>query len=67
MKVAVDTGRDMIFKLEEFCGHGWRRDDTNLTCYRGPDAELWFDITCIHPTPLGHHALAGMFQAVIEE
>lgn len=67
MRIAVETGTDMIFMLEEFCGHGYKRKDDTITCYRGPDAEQWFDISCIHPTPAGHAALADLFMQVIEE
>jgi lysophospholipase L1-like esterase len=67
MKIAVDTGTDMIFMLEQFCGHGYRRDNEMSSCYLGPDAEAWFDITCIHPTPAGHAALANMFAQVVTE
>ena len=67
MEIAVDTGTDMIFLLEEFCGHGYRRDEESSSCYVGPDAELWFDVSCIHPTPAGHNRLAELFEAVINE
>lgn len=67
MSIAVETGTDMIFMLEQFCGHGYRRDDPKGRCYRGPGADLWFDLTCIHPNRLGHHAIADMFMAVVEE
>jgi len=67
MSVAVDTGTDMLFLLENFCGHGYNRDDPNGRCYRGPDAELWFDLTCIHPNPTGHQVIADMFTDVILE
>lgn len=67
MRLAVEHDFDMIFMLEEFCGHGFRRDDPTGQCYRGPDAEEWFDFTCIHPTPTGHAAIAEMFAAVVEE
>jgi lysophospholipase L1-like esterase len=67
MKIAVDTGTDMIFLLENFCGHGFRRDDPMISCYRGPDAPAWFDATCIHPRPEGHAALADQFARVIAE
>jgi lysophospholipase L1-like esterase len=67
MQIAVETGSDMMFMLEEFCGHGYRRDNSNSTCYVGPDAELWFDFTCIHPNAAGHHKIAEMFQTIIEE
>lgn len=66
-KIAVDTGSDMVFMMEDFCGHGYKRDDMNLQCYRGPNTPLWFDLTCIHPNPDGHAALASMFMKVIEE
>jgi lysophospholipase L1-like esterase len=66
MHVAVDTKTDMMFLLEHFCGHGYKRKDTKLQCYRGPSAELWFDATCIHPTPEGHEQIANQFAKVIE-
>jgi lysophospholipase L1-like esterase len=67
MSIAVDTGTDMLFLLETFCGHGYNRDDPNGRCYRGPDAELWFDLTCIHPNPRGHEVIAEMFLEVVRE
>jgi hypothetical protein len=67
MQIAVDTGSDMIFMLEDFCGHGFRRENENSTCYLGPDSELWFDFTCIHPSALGHHRIADMFEMVVDE
>lgn len=65
MKVAVDTRTDMVFLFEHFCGHGYKRNDPNLQCYRGPNAENWFDITCIHPTPEGHKQIAERMKLVI--
>jgi len=65
MQIAVETGTDLVFMLEHFCGHGFRRDDPMGPCYRGPDAEAWFDFTCIHPNPTGHRALAEMIYAVV--
>jgi hypothetical protein len=67
MQIAVDTGSDMIFTLSDFCGHGYHRDDPNNVCYVGPDADPWFDISCIHPTPAGHARLAEMFSLVVDE
>jgi len=67
MSVAVDTGTDMLFLLENFCGHGYRRNDPDGRCYRGPGAELWFDLTCIHPNPTGHQVIADLFTDVILE
>jgi lysophospholipase L1-like esterase len=67
LRIAVETQTDMVFMLEGFCGHGFRRDDPEGPCYRGPGAEAWFDLTCIHPSPEGHRALADMFTAVVEE
>ena len=67
MKIAVDHGADLIFMLETFCGHGFKHDDPNGRCYRGPEAEQWFDFTCIHPNPTGHTEIAKMFEAVILE
>ncbi len=67
MSIAVDTGTDMLFLLESFCGHGYHYDDPSSRCYRGPDAELWFDLTCIHPNPTGHTQIADMFMSVVLE
>ena len=66
MQMAVDTQTDMIFLLEHFCGHGFFAGDPDNECYRGDDAETWFDATCIHPNPTGHDQIAEMFMAVIE-
>jgi hypothetical protein len=67
MSIAVDTGSDMIFLLEAFCGHGFNADDPTAPCYRGPDTERWFDLTCIHPNPTGHDQITDMFMSVVEE
>lgn len=67
MSVSVDYGTDLVFLLESFCGHGYNRDDPNGRCYRGPGAELWFDLTCIHPNPVGHAVLADLFMDVVLE
>jgi lysophospholipase L1-like esterase len=67
MRIAVESGSDMIFMLEEFCGHGYQRDDPMSPCYRGPGTDLWFDLTCIHPNPAGHDAITDMFMAVVSE
>lgn len=67
MSIAVETGTDMIFALEAFCGHGFRAGDASARCFRGLDAETWFDFTCIHPNPTGHQALADMFNAIVDE
>ena len=67
MSISVDNDTDMLFLLENFCGHGYNRDDPGGRCYRGPDAELWFDLTCIHPNPTGHQVIADMFMSVILE
>jgi hypothetical protein len=61
MRIAVETQSDMIFLLENFCGHGFYAGDPTNECYRGPDAETWFDLTCIHPNPAGHSAMADLF------
>lgn len=66
MKIAVETQTDMMFMLEHFCGHGYRRNDPSLQCYRGPNAPLWFDLTCYHPNPDGHEQIALQFEKVIE-
>ena len=67
MAIAVDNNADMLFLLETFCGHGYARDDPNGRCYRGAGAELWFDMTCIHPNAAGHGVISDMFMAVVQE
>ncbi|WP_434415097.1 SGNH/GDSL hydrolase family protein [Nannocystis pusilla] len=67
MSVAVETGTDMIFMLENFCGHGFKAGDPSAPCYRGPGQQNWFDLTCIHPTAQGHTVIADLFTAVIDE
>ena len=67
LRIAVDYRADMIFMLENFCGHGFNHKDPRGPCYRGFDTPRWFDITCIHPNPEGHRAIADMFFATITE
>lgn len=67
MSVAVDTQTDLLFLLESFCGHGYRRNDPNSRCYRGPNTPLWFDSTCIHPNDTGHTEIAKMVMNVVDE
>jgi lysophospholipase L1-like esterase len=66
MDIAVETGTDMIFMLEHFCGHGFYHDDPENRCYRGPQTERWFDLSCTHPNPAGHQAISEMFMSVVE-
>jgi lysophospholipase L1-like esterase len=65
--LAAETSTDVVFMFEGFCGHGFHADDPASVCYRGPGQETWFDLTCIHPSPTGHHELASMFLNVISE
>ena len=71
MRIAVDYQADLVWLLESFCGHGFvatgPNADTDNRCYRGPDAELYFDISCTHPSKAGHKALSELFKAVITE
>jgi lysophospholipase L1-like esterase len=67
MRIAVETGSDLIWMLEHFCGHGFHNDDPAGRCYRGPNTERWFDLSCIHPNPTGHGVVTEMFMAVVEE
>ncbi len=71
MRIAVDYQVDMIWTVESFCGHGYMAAGANADpenmCYIGPDAELYFDESCIHPSPAGHNALFEMFKAVVLE
>ncbi len=66
-RIAKETGADFIFMFEEFMGHGFLADDPTSPGYRGPGNESWFDLTCIHPTPTGHGAIADMFLATVAE
>ena len=67
VKTAADTGTDVIFLLERFCGHGFHAGEQSNECYLGADAEVWFDGTCIHPNAAGHQAIAEMFLDVVNE
>lgn len=67
MDIAVETQTDMIFLLENFCGHGFKAGDPAAPCYRGPNNKTLFDLTCIHPTPGGHDLVTELFTAVIDE
>lgn len=65
VRIAAEHGFDVVFLLEHFCGHGFLASDPENECYKGPDAEVWFDGTCIHPNPTGHQVLADLFTAVV--
>jgi lysophospholipase L1-like esterase len=71
MQIAVDTQTDMVWLLEHFCGHGYvatgDQADVNNQCYLGPDTELYFDETCVHPNEAGHTAIYEMFKATVLE
>lgn len=67
VRVAAEHGFDVVFLLEQFCGHGYLAGDPTNECYRGPDAETWFDGTCIHPNQDGHEAIAQLFEAVVTQ
>ena len=67
MQTATRHGVDMLFLLENFCGHGFYAGDPGNECFRGEEAERWFDATCIHPNPEGHAQIAQMFYDVVAE
>ena len=67
MRIAVETGTDMVFLGEHSCGHGYTYDQSTGRCYRGPDAELWLDVTCMHPSAAGHEGIAELFLSTISE
>ena len=67
VKIAVDTKTDVVFLLENFCGHGFKAKDPTNECYQGPKTETWFDLTCIHPNPTGHAQIAKMFMSVVNQ
>jgi lysophospholipase L1-like esterase len=65
--MAADYDVDLMFLLEQFCGHGYLRDDPTSRCYRGPGSELWFDDTCIHPNSRGHLEIKDMVMSIVRE
>ena len=67
MLSAVAHGTDVTFMFEGFCGHGFKSTEPSNVCFRGPGNANWFDLTCIHPTPDGHAAIAQMFLDTILE
>lgn len=67
VSVAVDTQTDIVFMLENFCGHGFHNTDPAAPCYRGPNTARWLDDTCIHPNAVGHGELAKLIESVIHE
>lgn len=67
MRIAVETGTDLAFMGEHFCGHGYMYNVPGGRCYRGEGAELWLDFTCMHPSGAGHAAIADLFLSVIDE
>lgn len=67
LTLAVDTDIDVAFMGETFCGHGYNWDDTAGRCYRGGDPNIYFDVSCEHPSPYGHTAIAEMMLGVIDE
>jgi len=67
MSIAVDTQTDMVFMGEAFCGRGYGYESKDLRCYRGPDQELWMDVTCMHPSGAGHGGIAELVLSVVEE
>lgn len=66
-EIAVAHQVDVALSFEQFCGHGYRRDDPEGPCFLGADAELWFDPTCIHPNTAGHRTIADLFLAIVDE
>ncbi|MEM6791128.1 MAG: GDSL-type esterase/lipase family protein [Myxococcota bacterium] len=65
VRLAVETDTDVVFAHEAFCGRGVHAADAAGPCFRGPDVESWFDLTCIHPNRRGHERLAHAFAEVI--
>lgn len=66
-KISRKYQSDMMFLLENFCGHGFHHDDPESRCYLGPDAELWFDNTCLHPNPTGHAVISDLLFQIIQQ
>jgi lysophospholipase L1-like esterase len=66
LELAIRYAVDLVFMAEAFCGHGYGRANPASPCYT-PANDLWFDVSCIHPDPAGHAALADLFLRVIDE
>lgn len=64
--LAVETGTDLVFMGEAFCGRGYNAADTSGRCYRGGGPN-WYDLTCMHPSVDGHAGLSELFLATITE
>lgn len=68
MEITVKYQIDMIFMLENFCGHGFHNLNPASQCFIPPNGgDRWFDLTCIHPNPTGHYVIADMFMKVVNE
>lgn len=67
LRLAIETGSDMVFMGEAFCGHGSNFDNSAGRCYRAADAANWYDFTCEHPNDLGHAAIAELVLSVVDE
>ena len=65
LRIAVETNTDVVFLLEHFCGHGFESENPDSPCYIGPETEVWFDGTCIHPNPLGHQKISELFARMV--
>lgn len=63
-QAARDFGFDVMFLEENFCGHGYNRNDPSGPC-ADRAGDLWIGPDCIHPTPAGHAAIADLFWALI--
>ena len=63
-RAASDFGFDVMFLEENFCGHGYNRNDPSGPC-ADRAGDLWIGPDCIHPTPAGHAAIADLFWALI--
>jgi hypothetical protein len=66
LELAVETDIDVAFMGETFCGHGYNWDDTTGRCYRA-DPNVYFDISCEHPSAYGHAAIADTMLGVVDE
>ncbi len=67
LDLSVETGIDVVFLGENFCGRGYNWDDETGRCYRGGDPTNYLDATCEHPSPDGHAAIEALMLGVIDE
>ncbi|MCP4810356.1 MAG: hypothetical protein GY884_33885, partial [Proteobacteria bacterium] len=67
LELSVETGIDVVFLGEAFCGRGYNYDDATGRCYRGGEVDNYLDASCEHPSKYGHAAIAELVLGVLDE